>query len=86
MTEQFAIQEIRRELARATSQHPRWPRDIVHAAAIVGEEAGELQQSALQATYEGGDSRAVMTEAVHTAAMALRLLLNLDRSRRRPSG
>lgn len=79
------IQDVFTELSRAEAKFPGFPTDPVHAAAIVVEEAGELQQAALEHTYEGGELEQVRNEAVQTAAMALRFLFNFKSYRRRPS-
>lgn len=71
---QALLQAVLDELAKAEQQHPSWPVDVIHAAAIVGEESGELTQAALQLVYEGGSEEAVRKEAVQTAAMGLRFL------------
>jgi len=47
-----AIDKILEELARAEKKHPIWPKDIVHAGAIVAEEAGELTRATLNHVYE----------------------------------
>lgn len=67
--------------ARPSSEkiHPGFPEDPIHAAAIVAEENGELQQAVLQWVYEGGRETAVYEEAIQTAAMALRFLFNMRR-------
>jgi len=49
-----ALREFREELEAAERKFPKFPRDAIHAAAIVAEESGELVQAALQYTYEGG--------------------------------
>lgn len=69
------------ELNRARTKFPTWPTDPLHAAAILAEEVGELQQAILQEIYEPERAQpgGVQTEAVQTAAMALRFLLSLDR-------
>jgi len=72
-----ALDAICRELEKATAKFPTWPARGIDAAAIVAEESGELQQAALQATYEGGSVEAVRKEAIQTAAMAIQFLLNL---------
>lgn len=65
------------EVERAEAKHPTWPTDPIHAAAIVGEECGELLQATVQHTYEGGQRSAIGIEAIHTAATAVRLIKNL---------
>lgn len=70
------------ELHRATRKFPFWPNDPLHAAAIIGEELGELNQAILQRMYEPSKNVSiehVRSEAVQVAAMALRFLHSLDR-------
>lgn len=68
---------ICKELLKAMDKHKHWPtKDVIHAAAIVGEESGELIRAALQYNYETGSSHDVSKEAIHTGAMAIRFLLN----------
>lgn len=78
ITEQGIISEITNELNRAEKKFPSWPNDIIHASAIVAEESGELTRSALQFQYEGGSIEDARTEAIQTAAMAIRFLKNID--------
>lgn len=67
-----------REMRRAEEKHPEWPEDIVHAAAIVAEESGELVRAAVNCYYENEQLRVeVAEEAVQTAATCLRLLNNI---------
>lgn len=68
------------EVVKATSKHPTWPTDPLHALAVLQEEVGELTKEVLQLTYEPHKSspEAVRGEAVQTAAMALRFLMSLD--------
>lgn len=68
------------EVERATQKFPTWPTDPLHALAVLGEEFGELTKAVLQTTYEPrkvgpGELR---SEAIQTAAMALRFLASLD--------
>lgn len=77
MTQQEAIRSVLVELERAEKKHPRWPKDIVHACAIVNEESGELIRAGLQLNYEGGYKEEVRKEAIQTAATCIRLLKNL---------
>ena len=84
---QDAIELIIAEYERAKQQHPLWPTDPIHAAAIVSEEAGELVQAANDYTYDRENVRSTMIEeAVQVGAMAIRFLKNIgkysaDRSR-----
>ena len=80
------LDAIRAELIdRAEKKFPEFPTDPVHAAAIVGEEAGELLQATLQATYEGQAWGPSYNEAVETGAMALRFLVMMPYMEKRPS-
>ncbi len=69
------------EVERATAKFPTWPTDPLHALAVLGEEFGELTKEMLQLTYEPHKSRReyVRKEAIQCAAMALRLVMSLDR-------
>ena len=76
--------EISNEVSRAEAIYPIWPApehrgDHVWAAAIVGEEAGELQKAALNWQAHGrGSIEDMRDEAIQTGAMAIRFLLNLE--------
>jgi hypothetical protein len=65
---------VAQEVERAECIHPHWPDDPIHGAAIVAEEAGETVRAALDAHYCGADRDAIMMEAIHTAATAVRLI------------
>jgi hypothetical protein len=73
---------IQKELEQAIGKHPKWPTDMIHAAAVIGEESGELTQACLDYHYKEkekeiyGTSR-MQEEAVQVGAMAIRFLLNL---------
>ncbi|MDR2744410.1 MAG: hypothetical protein LBB66_04340 [Desulfovibrio sp.] len=71
----YAFQD---ELVEASEKHPDWPSDVVHAAAILQEEAGELIQAALDYYYGKGDKRRLIEETVQCGAMAIRFLLNIE--------
>lgn len=75
---EHALNLVLAELERAETLHPDWPRDQVHQAAIVAEEAGELVRASLNHHYEKGPQRNMVMEAVHTAAVALRFLSNIE--------
>lgn len=78
-----ALEALISHVEAAEEKFPWWPRDIIHAAGIVGEEAGELERAALQQTYEPwlASTRATAKEAYHTAATALRFLVHIPRMR-----
>jgi len=75
--------EVRAEISRATAKFPAWPSDPLHALAVLGEEFGELTKDVLHMIYEPHRTthERVRTEAIQTAAMALRFLMNLDHYR-----
>lgn len=75
------INEVMSELERAARKFPTWPSDPLHALAVLGEEFGELTKAALQLTYEPHKTTAtdVRSEAIQTAAMALRFAMSLER-------
>jgi len=75
MTDDDAIKLIRDELVRARKKFPWWPDERIHAAAVVGEEAGELLAASLQHRYENGNIQHCLDEAVQTGAMAVRYLV-----------
>jgi len=74
---QHRLIQIAHEFQRATEKHPKWcgADDIIHGAAVVAEESGELVRAALMAQYENGSIVEMQKEAVQTGAMALRFLL-----------
>jgi len=75
------IDQIITEVTKATQKFPTWPTDPLHALAVLGEEFGELTKDMLQLTYEPHKTTLdnVRTEAIQTAAMAVRLAMSLDR-------
>ena len=79
--------QVLAELERAMRKFPTWPTDPLHALAVLGEEFGELTKDVLQLTYEPHKTtRAnVRTEAIQTAAMALRFAASLDEYYYRPA-
>lgn len=68
------------EVERATRKFPTWPTDPLHALAVLGEEFGELTKAVLQTVYEPHkvEPGELRTEAIQTAAMALRFFASLD--------
>ena len=78
--QELIVSEVLDELARAMKKFPTWPCDPLHAVAVLGEEFGELTKAVLQTVYEPHKVKTgeLRTEAVQTAAMALRFLASLD--------
>ncbi len=70
----YILEQILEELERAENKHPLWPTDVIHAAAIISEESGELMRAALQWNYENGNQDELKEEAIQTAAMCIRFL------------
>ena len=66
------------ECDRAEKIHPVWPKNLIHAGMIVTEENGELCQAILNHNERKGSKQAIVIEAVHTAAMAIRFLKNIE--------
>lgn len=82
MRREDAIRIIEVELDLALEKWPDWPADPIHAAAVVAEEAGELVQAALDATYSADsdlENTKLQTEAAQVGAMAIRMLMGIDR-------
>ena len=67
------------EIDRAETLHPVWPRNLIHAGSIVIEEAGELVKEVNNHNEKKGAAQSIVTEAVHTAAMAIRFLKNIEK-------
>lgn len=74
------LEEVLIELQTASTKFPTWPTDPLHALAVLGEEYGELNKAVLQLTYESHKTShgEVRSEAIQTAAMAIRFILSLD--------
>lgn len=78
MNQNDVITEIFAELRRAEKKFPGWPDDIIHGSAIVVEESGELVRACLDYYYHRTKGKEeIIKEAIQTAAMAIRLLLNI---------
>lgn len=73
------LNKVLKELERAEALFPTFPDDVVYQAAIVGEEAGEALQAALDMRPDDphqGTREQYKIELVQTAAMAIRALLH----------
>ena len=83
MTKAKAIMLICEEVVKAEIKHPKWPKDPIHAVAIMMEECGEAVQAAIDFTYQDGTDRHINREALRkelaqAGAMAIRNLIHLD--------
>lgn len=78
MKTETVIALVMAEIDRAEKIHPVWPRNLIHAGMVVAEENGELVKSILDHNERKGSRQAIITEAVHTAAMAIRFLKNIE--------
>jgi len=72
------ITDIEDELELALQKFPNFPCDPLHAVAVMGEEAGEATQAALQWVYEGGNKENTRNELIQTAAMCIRMISGID--------
>lgn len=66
------------EVKRSEEKFPEWPNDMIHGVAIMAEESGEAVKATLQHVYEGAPLAELETELIQTAAMCVRMLLNLN--------
>lgn len=80
MTEYAAVDAMLQELERAKAKHPTWPTNTLEQVAILAGESGECLQAALHFVEGRGDIERVRTEAIQVGAMAIRVLMNLERS------
>lgn len=74
MTIDDTIQQVLTGIEDAITKHPRYPKDLFHALAVLQEEVGEVTKAALDATYANGSRSDIIKEAVQTAASAIRFL------------
>ena len=79
MTEYSAVDAMLKELERAQVKHPVWPTNTLEQVAVMAGEAGECLQAALHFVEGRGDIERVRTEAIQTGAMAIRVLMNLEK-------
>ena len=72
------LAQVMSEIDRAEKIHPAWPRDVVKAASLCSEECGELVRAANTFDETRTGRKDIVTEAIHTAATAIRLLKNIE--------
>jgi hypothetical protein len=78
---EWIFEDISTEVIQAEENFPEWPNDIIHGVAIMAEESGEAVRAALQHVYEGAPVEELSTELIQTAAMCVRMLLDLEKQR-----
>ena len=78
LTEKVAL-EIREEMKRAEALHGPF-HSLHEAIAVIREEYQELEQAIFGGNKNGNNNASVRLEALHTAAMATRLLMMLTPS------
>lgn len=71
------FEAIKNELTKAELKHPDYPECMFRQVAIMNEEAGEVTKAVLHYHYEDGNLYQVRKELVQTAAMCIRMLINL---------
>ena len=64
------------ELDCARAKYPRWPADLIHAAAIASEESGEVVKAVNNYVWQQGDDSIadIRKEAIQAIAMWMRFL------------
>jgi len=77
MSKNKAVLFLLCELAKAEEKHPAWPKDIIHQAAILSEEAGEVVKEANDIAHHGKSRDEICTEVAQVGAMAIRMLMHL---------
>jgi NTP pyrophosphatase (non-canonical NTP hydrolase) len=80
-TDKLEHAEIDNELKRVKTRHPDLPSDMFQQLAIMQEEAGEVTKAVLHYHFENGTLDNVKNELIHTAAMCIRMLQNLQSMR-----
>lgn len=78
MKTESILMSIMAEIDRAESIHPAWPTDAVKAASICAEECGELVRACNDYDESRGSKKPMVTEAIHTAATAIRFLKGIE--------
>ncbi|TDQ12211.1 hypothetical protein [Pedobacter metabolipauper] len=76
------IISILMEVDGAESKHPKWPECHVKQIAFVAEESGELVRAGNLLDEGQGSFEDIKTEAIHTAATAIRFLKNLPETQK----
>ncbi len=82
-TDEQIVRDIFAEIDQSILQHGDFPKDMIHAAAIVSEESGELIQAAID--YEFNPEKRIddeiawsmYREAIQTAAMGIKFIQNM---------
>ncbi len=78
----FVQKCITDEYNKAIKKYPDWPTDPIHAAALLGEECGELVQACNDFYYDNGSLKNMVLEAAQAGAMVIRFLYNIKTYKR----
>ncbi len=75
---------IEREIKKAETKFPDWPRDLIYGQAILNEECGEAQKEVNHIVFGEAEAslESLQNELTQTAAMAIRFLLAIKRIKR----
>ena len=79
MEKEKAINLVFTELEKAEEKYPDFYSDPIHACAVMCEEAGEALQASLDLTYLDGTYDDMIKEVAQTGAMAIRILMNIEK-------
>ena len=74
MTDEI-INKMHMAVLRAKALH-NFPKDVVHQAAILAEESGEVVQAALDYHYHDGSPSRIIEECYDTIAVCIRIIEN----------
>lgn len=77
----YHMKRIKDDLKFAKKKHPNFPKDLIHAIAIMAEESGEAVRAANNYQHENSNIFFVYEELYQTAAMCLRCLEMIDKIR-----
>ena len=72
------FENVRDEYFNALAKHPEFPTDIFQQLSIMQEEAGEVAKAVNDYYFGGKPIEDVKTELRQTAAMCIRMLINLE--------
>lgn len=73
------IDDIHQEYCRACKKHPKWPKNVVEALAIIAEESGEAIKAGNEYHHdEGGTFEEIEKEVIQMISTGFRFLINKE--------